>query len=696
MSAATGSIPYRAYKSDHLSVGGLNYRPDIDGLRAVAVLAVILFHAAPEILPGGFTGVDIFFVISGYLISSIIFRGLSKGTFSFAEFYSRRAKRIFPALVVVMLVTYALCWLTLLPDEYKFYGLHAAAGSGFALNLELYRESLQYFDQESPLLHLWSLGIEEQFYLFWPVFVTLAWKSAKSPFFLLVTVSIISFCLNVVFVVSDPLVSFYLPTSRLWELAVGGTLAYVHFHRETFYDSTNSKGVKNFLLKVLTLNCHVQGLLGAGFLIASFAGLNSGYTFPGWYALIPIIGTLLLISAGTGNWISRMCLMNRTMVGIGLISYPLYLWHWPLLKLSRIVAGGKFTVGTAAVVVIASFALAWFTYQYVERPIRSFPRNFVAAFSLCTALFICGSIGYLISIGTISSRPLTTRVERFYRAADEGFPPDNEWGNRDRFATLGTGSRLVVFIGDSNVFQYYARIEQLVSSHPHNTHAAVLAGRGSCALGAAELSRTPDVLKVQCEAFLAKAIEFAKRPDVDAVVIGGAWYGYFVPWRDHDHYGESAPLRAETERSLEVLRAAIQTLVAAGKKVDIILQTPVGVKIDPRKMIQRTVLAPGFEIKIPRLTRAELSKAVDPIDERLRVVARESGARVIDPVASLCDEIMCPVVTDDGEPMYRDIAHLRPSYIRDHVQYLDEILLDSPSTTTRVDGAVPGSSPFLK
>lgn len=696
MVAVTASVPSQSSKSHYLSVHSLEYRSDIDGLRAVAVLAVVLFHAAPRILPGGFAGVDVFFVISGYLISLILFRGLSKGTFSFAEFYARRAKRIFPALIVVMLVTSALCWLILLPDEYEYYGLHAATGAGFAMNLELYRESLQYFDQESPLLHLWSLGVEEQFYLFWPVYVTVVWKTFKSPLTLIITVAIISFCLNVGFVIRDPLVSFYLPTSRLWELAAGSALAYSHFRRDTCHPTRDLKAAKESLFRVLATSCHARGVLGAGLLVASFACLNGGDAFPGWWALGPIAGTLLLISAGTTSWISRTCLMNRAMVGIGLISYPLYLWHWPLLKLSRIAVGVEFTAETAAIVVIASFALALLTYLYVERPIRSSSRNFVVAFSLCAALTICGSLGYLSFIGKIQSRPLNSRVERFYRATDEGFPPDNEWGNVDRFVKLGTGSRLVVFIGDSNVFQYYARIERLMSSHPYNNHAAVLAGRGSCALGAAELSRTPEILKLQCEAFLLKAIQLAEGQNVDTVVIGGAWYGYFVPWRDHDHYGESAPLRPETDQSLEELRAAVATLVKAGKKVDIILQTPVGVKIDPRRMIQRTVLAPGFAIKIPRLTRVELSEAVDAIDTRLRMVARVAGARVIDPVESLCDEMTCPVVTAGGEPMYLDIAHLRPSYIRDHVRYLDETLLDAAVAATRADETERDSIPLLK
>ncbi len=274
------------------SMHSLAYRPDIDGLRAVAVLAVVCFHATSEILPGGFAGVDVFFVISGFLISSIVFRGLLRDNFSFLRFYIRRAKRIFPALIVMLTAVTGLCWLVLLPDEYQDYGLHLAAGAGFFLNLELYQELAQYFDKESPLLHLWSLGVEEQFYLFWPVFVVVTWRYLRSPLLLMLVAAIISFCLNLSAVAAHSVGAFYLPTCRLWELAMGGMLAYVQLQRG---DNENVRGLRASVwplsvLRKFKLSPNARSTFGAILILASFISLKSQDAFPGWLALAPTVG----------------------------------------------------------------------------------------------------------------------------------------------------------------------------------------------------------------------------------------------------------------------------------------------------------------------------------------------------------------------------------------------------------------------
>jgi len=194
------------------------YRPDIDGLRALGVLLVVIFHAFPRTLPGGFAGVDIFFVVSGYLISTIIFENLEKGSFSFVEFYSRRIRRIFPALIVVLATGSILGWFVLLTDEYKRLGLHIVSGAGFVSNFVLWSEA-GYFDGDAytkPFLHLWSLGIEEQFYIVWPVLLGTVWQ--RKHHFLGITVSIaaLSFVANLYLVHSNPVAAFYSPWSRFW------------------------------------------------------------------------------------------------------------------------------------------------------------------------------------------------------------------------------------------------------------------------------------------------------------------------------------------------------------------------------------------------------------------------------------------------------------------------------------------------
>jgi len=204
------------------------YRPDIDGLRAIAVLAVVTFHAFPEFVRGGFIGVDIFFVISGYLISTIIFENLEKGSFSFSEFYARRIRRIFPSLLVVIIACFVFGWFELLADEFKQLGKHIAAGSGFISNFVFWGEA-GYFDNSAdtkPLLHLWSLGIEEQFYITWPMFIWLSWRYKLNFPLIALTVALVSFVLSVKGVRNDSVATFYSPQTRFWELIIGSLLAW--------------------------------------------------------------------------------------------------------------------------------------------------------------------------------------------------------------------------------------------------------------------------------------------------------------------------------------------------------------------------------------------------------------------------------------------------------------------------------------
>jgi len=197
------------------AVPQLSYRPDIDGLRAIAVLAVMAFHATPGFLPGGFAGVDVFFVISGFLISKIILRALAQRNFSCLDFYARRVLRIFPALILILIAVWVCGWLLLLPDKYQLLGEHTVAGAGFMANFSLYGDFGWYFGLGTdPLLHLWSLGVEEQFYLLWPLFLIAIWKFGQRRLFLIVTVATLSFVLNVTAASSYPLACFYLPWNR--------------------------------------------------------------------------------------------------------------------------------------------------------------------------------------------------------------------------------------------------------------------------------------------------------------------------------------------------------------------------------------------------------------------------------------------------------------------------------------------------
>ena len=202
-------------------------RRDIDGLRAVAILAVLGFHTVPELLPGGFIGVDVFFVISGYLITRILLTSLEGGSFAFGAFYARRIRRIFPALIVVLAASFALGWFILLPAEFRQLGKHILAGAAFVSNLVFWNEA-GYFDASAVhkvLLHLWSLGIEEQFYILWPLMLWAAWRWRLAAFWPILCVSVLSFIANLYLTYTDPVAAFYSPLSRAWELGVGSLLA---------------------------------------------------------------------------------------------------------------------------------------------------------------------------------------------------------------------------------------------------------------------------------------------------------------------------------------------------------------------------------------------------------------------------------------------------------------------------------------
>lgn len=330
----------------------LEYRADVDGLRAVAVLSVVGFHAG--VIPGGFVGVDIFFVISGFLISGLILSGLRASSFSFLTFYGRRVRRLFPALIVLLLATWALGWFVMLPPEFAAVGEYMLAGVGFAANVLTYFQ-VGYFDgpaSSKPLLHLWSLGVEEQFYIFYPAILVLAWR-ARLVWQTMALLGVASFIANIILTSAHLSLAFYLPMSRFWEFVAGALLA----------------------LRP------IRGLspLGALLILAGVL-LCRGDAFPGWWALLPVIGAALLIG-DQAAWPNRRILAHPLLVFIGLISYPLYLWHWPLLVMAAPYVGKW---GAVAL----SFILAWLTYRFVEQPARLNRLRRVVPLAATTAAFV--------------------------------------------------------------------------------------------------------------------------------------------------------------------------------------------------------------------------------------------------------------------------------------------------------------------
>lgn len=337
----------------------IKYRPDIDGLRAVAILSVVLFHGFPQYIQGGFVGVDIFFVISGYLISTIIYSNLRTHSFSFIDFYSRRIKRIFPALLAVLISTFIFGWFCLTPREYETLNQEIAAGTAFFSNFIFWRQS-GYFDiaaEKKPLLHLWSLAVEEQFYIFWPLILWAFSKLKANLFYLTVFILTISFALNIVYIGSDPIGAFYAPYTRFWELLMGASLAYLSLGK--FHNIQTSPLFRS-----------VISIFGFACILFAVFTFNKSLAFPGWFALLPVLGATLLIFAGPEGLINRVLLRNKVMVWVGLISYPLYLWHWPIFSLGRIYTGHALTELQTLGAIFAAFLLAWITFKFIESPIR--------------------------------------------------------------------------------------------------------------------------------------------------------------------------------------------------------------------------------------------------------------------------------------------------------------------------------------
>lgn len=355
----------------------IKYRPDIDGLRAIAVLSVLIFHFFPSLLPGGFVGVDIFFVISGYLITSIIINDVKNQCFSFWGFYKKRIIRIFPALLALLVSIYTLGWFCFLQGDYKSLGKHIFGGSFFISNILLWRES-GYFDSNSaykPLLHLWSLGIEEQFYLFWPILLTHFARTKKGLYLTGSIILIISLAISIYTMHSATGENYYSPLSRCWELMLGALIASLRIKNS----SQNEKTRK------------IASTGGTVLIILALVTINSSVPFPGYIALIPALGAGLVIYGESGAF--NKIISTKPLVFIGLLSYPLYIWHWPIYSASRIILAEEPSPPVRIASIALCFILAYLTYKFIEIPIRRSARKPVIAIALSFSVFVTGVVG---------------------------------------------------------------------------------------------------------------------------------------------------------------------------------------------------------------------------------------------------------------------------------------------------------------
>lgn len=362
----------------------MEYRREIDGLRALAVLPVILYHAGIQVFAGGFVGVDIFFVISGYLITSIILAELNGRSFSILKFYERRARRILPALFLVMAVSSIFAYYWLLPDELKNFGQSLVATTLSSNNVLLSMTS-GYWSLASefkPLLHTWSLGVEEQYYVIFPIFMMLSWrlfKPIQGP--IIIAIGFLSLVAAGFGVFWKPDLTFYLLPTRAWEIMVGSLIA---FYSSELRDSIQNRKVKQSL-----------GLIGFSFILFSVFVFNKNYPSPGLYMLIPVLGAAILIIFATRETIAGRILGSRAMVGLGLISYSTYLWHQPIFAFTRVYSVNSPSIRLMLFLALLSVALAYLTWRFVETPFRQ-KKGFSKAFIWNSALILSVSF---IAIG---------------------------------------------------------------------------------------------------------------------------------------------------------------------------------------------------------------------------------------------------------------------------------------------------------
>ncbi len=340
---------------------GISYRPDIDGLRAVSVLAVIFYHLGFGFVAGGYLGVDVFFVISGYVITLSVMSMLEKDQFSILEFYNRRIKRIFPALAFMLLLTWVGAYFILLPDSFVDYSKSLASASAFASNIYFW-QSINYFNAASdmkPLLHTWSLSVEEQYYIFMPVFLLIMYRFFSSKFLPVLAVLItLSFVLSCISLTKAPTANFYLLPTRAWELLLGAFVAFI----------PQKQFLKSFVLKLL-------GIVGAILIVVPILFYNHNLAFPAYGALAPCVGAALIIWVGSQHNLGVARGINhllgaKPLVFIGLISFSLYLIHWPLIVFFKYYRLDVLTTTDVAIILISTFILSLFSWQFIEKPFR--------------------------------------------------------------------------------------------------------------------------------------------------------------------------------------------------------------------------------------------------------------------------------------------------------------------------------------
>lgn len=653
------------------------YRPDIDGLRAVAVLSVVAFHAFPAWMKAGFIGVDVFFAISGFLISTIIFENLDKGRFSFAEFYARRIMRIFPALLLVLIASYAFGWFALLADEYKQLGKHIAAGAGFVSNFVL-RSEAGYFDnvaETKPLLHLWSLAIEEQFYIIWPLVLWLSWKKKFNLLTITILVALISFYLNLKGIKKDAVAAFYSPLTRFWELLAGSILAWFALYKKDSFVLYKLR-VDAWLAKLIyrdtiqadgkTLSNFIS-FLGSTLLAYGFWRISKEISFPGKWAVIPVLGALLIILAGPEAWINRKILSNKIAVWFGLISFPLYLWHWPLLSFARIVESEVLSRNIRIAVVVLSILLAWLTYKLIERPLRFGRYGKLKVTALALLMAILGFVGYGAYDGSGFAVRFSAKAESKSIKAKEAEKqailnckfhfPDWEKMNDNPCRLQNVHGNTIAIVGDSHAGHLYVGMSEEVSGD-----GGVATFAASCAAPYLNLSSAtkvddPNIRRIRENGYklINSAFDFIVRDkSIKTVILAHNPMCSMSDAKDMTNLENK-----NIDKILEDgMSRTLDLLIKANKNVIILFDNPY-LPFDPSLCVTRPFRISNYknECYFPR-TQFESIEAFSWYKTIVNTALKKyPGVSTYDLSLPLCDDKYC-YLEKNGDLLYRDKGHL--------------------------------------
>ncbi len=621
----------------------MQYRPEIDGLRALAVVPVVLFHAG--FLAGGFVGVDVFFVISGFLITSVILADMQAERFTLFGFYERRARRILPALVVVILACLPPAWFWLSPRDFKDFGQSIIAALGSVSNVLFWMES-GYFESRAelkPLLHTWSIGVEGQFYLVFPlVLLGLVRLGMRWTGYGLAALCVASLALSVWLTSAAPQAAFYLAPSRGWELFAGALGALARPSRMVLH-------ARGWL-------CDVASAAGLALVIASIVMFDKQTPFPGIYALLPVAGALsIVVFADRGTCVGRL-LANTWLVRVGLISYSVYLWHQPLFAFARYRSLTEPHPLVLWVLIALSFALAWVTWAWVERPFRR--RSIVA-----TPTFVTAAGVVCVAVGAVG----------YYGHATDG-APNREWGNNAAIVSTGLPSRIRgqchvlkgrraypdvdcqyhvtggswAVLGDSHGVEISAVLADALKATGDGVHQFTSSACGPGVFAGSTVAGCGWWYRDALDAILASR-------EIKSVVVTFRLNAYLFSFNAEPVSGASAALmRQARAAALEGLQRTLTVLTDAGKNVFLMLQVP-ELPIDGPRMVAASQQLTGVGFEAEGVSMGTWSRRSAYVVRQLPTLPR--SVVVVDPAAVLCDKTACFAVKD-GQLLYFDNHHV--------------------------------------